>query len=177
MKTRIILLTSLVLLLLTPASSFAQRLQLDSLIRLESLASEKVNIDIDPGMLKFASAFLKGPGDEAEMKKMLSELKGIYVRTFEFDREVDTSRDLEPIRKQLTTGSWVRLIGVDSKRDSESVEIYSWRQGNDSGGLAILVTGPNEVAVVNIVGPFDLARLAALRGLGVPDLSGNATGR
>jgi ribulose bisphosphate carboxylase small subunit len=177
MKTRIILLTSLALLLLTPAGSFAQRLQLDSLKRLESLASEKVNIDIDPGMLRLAAMFMKGQGDEAEMKKMLSELKGIYVRTFEFDNDVEAARDLEPIRKQLSAGSWVRLVGVDSKRDREFVEIYSWREGDASGGLAILMAGPNEVAVVNIVGPFDIARLGALRGLGIPNLPGNAGGR
>lgn len=172
MKTRIIVLTSLALLLWAAADSFAQRLQLDSLNRLGSLAQERVNIDIEPAMIQLVLPFLKNQGSDPELKKMLSELKGIYVRSFELDRGVDPTADLEPIRKQLSTGSWTRLISVDSRRDGESVEVYSWRDGDASGGLAILVTEPTEVTVVNIVGPIDLARLGALRGLGVPDLTG-----
>jgi hypothetical protein len=169
MKTMIIVLTSLALLLGAAADSFAQRLQLDSLNRLGSLANERVNVDIEPAMISFVLPFLK-EGNDQELKKMLSELKGIYVRSFELDRGVDPAADLEPIRKQLSTGSWTRLISVDSKRDGESVEIYSWRDGDASGGLAILVSEPTEVTVVNIVGPFDIRRLGALRGLGIPDL-------
>jgi hypothetical protein len=169
MKTRVIVLTSLVVLWAC-AESFAQRLQLDSLNRLESQANERINIDIEPAMIKFMLPFLKEQGNDPELKRMLSELKGIHVRSFELNRDVDPATDLEPIRKQLSTGSWTRLISVDSKRDREFVEVYSWREGDASGGLAILVTEPNEVTVVNIVGPFDLARLGALRGLGVPEL-------
>jgi hypothetical protein len=52
------------------------------------------------------------------------------------------------------------------------VEIHSWRENNASGGLAILVVEPAELTVVNIVGPIDLARLAALQGqFGIPPLS------
>jgi hypothetical protein len=174
MKTRIIVSTSLAVLLLAPAGARAQRLQLDSLDRLAPAATEKVNIDIDPAMLKFAISFLKnGQGNEAAIKKMVSELKGIYVRSFEFDRDVDVSSDLDPIRKQLSGGRWARLISFDNKADRESVEIYSWREGDASGGLAILVAERNEVTVVNIVGPFDLSTLPALRGLGVPDIPAN----
>ena len=60
---------------------------------------------------------------------------------------------------------------VDSKRERELVEIYSWREGNEPGGLAILVAEPMELTVVNIVGPFDLAKLGALQGnFGIPRL-------
>ena len=175
MNTRIIGLTFLVLTL-AAAGAFAQRLQLDSLNRLGSQANERVNIDIEPAMIQFVLPFLKDQDTDPELKKMLSELKGIYVRSFEFDSSVDSAANLEPIRKQLSTGSWTRLISVDSKRDGESVEIYSWREGGASGGLAILVAERNEVTVVNIVGQVNLARLGALRGLGVPDIIGN-TGR
>src|SRR5688500_1120949 len=108
MKTRIITLTSLALLLLAPAGARAQRLQLDSLDRLAKLATESINVDIDPAMLRFVLPFLKEQGNDPELKKMLSELKGIYVRSFEFDRDVDLSSDLDAIRKQLSTGSWTR---------------------------------------------------------------------
>lgn len=164
----------LVSLLIAPAGAQAQgaRLQLDHLDRLAGRAAESVNITIDPAMLKLASAFLNSAGQEAAIKEMLSELKGIFVRSFEFDREnAYTPDDVEAIRKQLAAPGWSRLVTVDSKRDRELVEIYSWREGNASGGLAILVAEPMELTVVNIVGPMDLAKLGALQGqFGIPRL-------
>lgn len=169
MATRIIALAVFILLLAAPGQALAQRLQLEALDRLSTRARETVNIDIDPGMLKFALPFLQGGGSEPEIKAMLSDLKGIYVRVFEFDGDVDVSNEVTAIRQQLTT-PWARLVGVDSRQTRELVEIYSWRQGDSSGGLAILAADGRQLTVVNIVGPFDPSKLAALRGLGIPDV-------
>ena len=171
MATRITLLAFGALLLAAPGPALAQRLELDSLNRLADRASESVNIDLDPALLRFALPFLNGQGDEKAIKAMLSELKGIYVRVFEFNQNVDLSTELNAIRKQLSGPRWARLVGVDNKRDREIVEIYSWRDGDASGGLAILAAEANELTVVNIVGPFDISKLGALKGLGVPDVS------
>lgn len=169
-----------VLMSLLVASAGAQaqgaRLQLDHLDRLAIQAAESVNITIDPAMLKLASGFLKGDGDDAAVKEMLSGLKGIYVKVFEFDREnAYTPEDVNAVRRQLASPGWSRLVTVDSKRDRELVEIYSWREGNESGGLAILVAEPMELTVVNIVGPMDLTKLGALQGqFGIPRLPADA---
>jgi hypothetical protein len=161
-----------VLFLMVPVNAHAQgpQLQLGHLDRLASQAAETVNVTIDPAMLKLAGAFLKGDRDQAALKEMLTGVKGVYVRSFEFEREnVYTLADVNVIRKQLTAPGWERLVTVDSKRDRELVEIYSWREGKGSGGLAILVAEPKELTVVNIVGPFDLAKLGALQGnFGIP---------
>jgi hypothetical protein len=161
-------------LMVVPASALAQdaRLQLDHLDRLASQAAQSVNVTIDPAMLKLATAFLKEDGEQAALKEMLAGITGIYVRTFEFEREnAYTPDDVNVIRRQLTTPGWARLVTVDSKRDAELVEIYSWREGNGSGGLAILVANPTELTIVNIVGPIDLTKLGALQGnFGIPRL-------
>jgi hypothetical protein len=164
----------LVILLVLPASTLAQgaQLELGHLDDLASQATESVNVAIDPAMLKLASAFLKAEGEQAALKELLAGLKGLYVRRFEFGREnVYTPDDVNAIRKQLTAPGWSRLVTVDSKSDRELVEIYSWREGNESGGLAILVAEPMELTVVNIVGLIDLTKLAALQGsFGIPRL-------
>jgi hypothetical protein len=167
MKTITILLAFLIV---APASAHAQRLQLESLDRLADEAAEVVNLTIDAGMLKFAGAFLKGQGDEAELKALLSGLEGIYIRTYEFDRERSFSTELGAVRKQLAGQSWSRLVTVDSTRERELVEVYSWLEGGASRGLAIVVAQPAELTIVNIVGPIDLEKLGALEGLGVPRL-------
>jgi hypothetical protein len=171
MTIRTTTLALLALLLAAPGSAFAQRLQLDALNRLAERASESVNIDLDPALLRMGLLFMKADGDEKELKAMLSELKGIYVRAFEFATDVDISNELNGLRKQLMTPGWTRLVSVDSKRDGEVVEIYSWLEGDASGGLAIIAGERNEITVVNIVGRFDLAKLGALKGLGIPDIS------
>jgi hypothetical protein len=171
MTTRTTILAFLALLFAAPGSALAQRLQLDALNRLADRASESVNIDLDPALLRIGLLFMKGDAEEKELKALLSGLKGIYVRAFEFATDVDISNELNGIRKQLMTPGWTRLVSVDSKRDGEVVEIYSWLEGNASGGLAIIAAERNEVTVVNIVGPFDIAKLAALKGLGIPDIS------
>ena len=100
---------------------------------------------------------------------MISNLRGIYVRSFEFAQNTSFAGELDAIRKQLAAPGWSRLITVDSKRDGELVEVYSFREGNSSGGLAIVVAEPTELTIVNIVGPLDLAKLGALEGqFGIP---------
>lgn len=165
----------LVALLAAPAAARAQgpRLQLDHLDRLAAVAEEQVNVSIDPEMLKLASGFVKNDGDAA-VREMVSGLRGIYVRSFKFGRpNAYSADDVTAIRKQLAAPGWARLVTAEKKREGELVEIHSWREGNASGGLAILVAEPSELTVVNIVGPMDLAKLGALQGqFGIPPLPG-----
>ena len=171
MKTRIALLA---LLLIAPSTALAQgaKLELKGLDRLAKLADEAVNLDIPAGMLTFAGGFLKGDGDQAAAKQLLSSLKGIHIRSFVFDREnAYTADDVENIRKQLSAPGWSKFISSESKRDRELVEIYSWQEGGASAGLAILVAEPTELTIVNIVGPIDLSKLPMLQGqFGIPRL-------
>ena len=164
----------LVSLLAVPAVALAQgaRLQLDHLDRLAKVAEEQVNVTIDAEMLKLASGFMKNGSDTTAVKEMVSELKGIYVRSFKFGApNAYSADDVNVIRKQLTAAGWARMVTTENKREGELVEIHSWREGNASGGLAILVVEPAELTVVNIVGPIDLAKLAALQGqFGIPPL-------
>jgi hypothetical protein len=162
-------------LLLAPTPAFGQgaRLQLDGLNRLAEKTAEVVDVTLDPAMLRLAAGFLsKEKPDEAAMKELVSGLTGVYVKSFEFDREgVYSDADVESIRRQLKTPGWTRVVNIDSKRDREQVEMYVWRQGEQSGGLAILAAEPKELTVVNIVGRVDLTKLGALQGLmGIPKL-------
>jgi hypothetical protein len=160
------------LLLIAPAAARAQRLQLDHLDRLAAVAGETVNITIDPDMLKMAGGLLGGGRQNDGLAAMLDDLQGIYIRSFEFEQEhAYAQADVDVVRKQLAAPGWSRLLEIDGKQQGEQVQIYSWREGNESGGLAIVVAEPKELTVVNIVGKIDLARLGALQGqFGIPQL-------
>ena len=162
---------ALVLLLPTPAGAQQSRLQLDHLNRLAGQATETVDVTLDASMLQLAGRFMSADQpDQAAVKELLSGLQGIYVKSFEFTEEgAYTAADLEAVRGQLRDSRWSRLINVQGKR--ESVEIYMWRDGERSGGLAILAAEPRELTIVNIVGEIDLSRLASLQGqFGIPRL-------
>ena len=168
----------LAFLVIAPGTAFAQgaKLDLSRLDRLADKAEEAVNVDIPSAMLALGSSFLKGGGDQAAAKELLSNLKGIYIRSFEFDHDnAYTSDDVDAVRKQLSAPGWSKIMSVDSKRDRELTEIYSWQEGGTSGGLAIVVAEPMELTIVNIVGPIDLSKLPMLQGqFGIPTIVGSS---
>jgi len=168
----------LAFLVIAPGAAFAQgaKLDLSRLDRLAGKAEEAVNLDIPSAMLALGGSFLKGGGDQAAAKELLSNLKGIYVRSFEFESDNAYTRDdVDAIRKQLSAPGWSKFISAESKRDRELVEIYSWQEGGVSGGLAIVVAEPMELTIVNIVGPIDLSKLPMLQGqFGIPNIVGTS---
>jgi len=163
------------LLVLAPVlSANAQdpRIQMGSLDHLAAKASQTVDVNIDERLMRIAAkVFSDKDEDEREVKKLVAGLKGVYVKSFEFEsvgQYADT--DVETIRTQLRAPGWTRLVNVTSKKEG-MLEVYLLFNGDIVGGLAVLHTDDKELTVVNIVGPVDLDKLAKLEGqLGVPEL-------
>jgi hypothetical protein len=167
------LILTMILVPVVSAAAQNARIKLPDLSQLAARSSNTVDISLDGTLLNLASRFLDGEDDEERaVKDMLGAVKGIYVKTFQFDREgAYTAAEVEEIRRQLAAPGWSRLIGVGSRRDQEQVDIYMWMDGNKPGGLAILAQQPRELVIVNIVGAIDLEKLRALEGqFGVPKL-------
>lgn len=152
----------------------AQELKLPpSFDKLAERASEVVDVTMDASMLQLASRFLsdKDP-DEARVKKLVSGLKGLYVKSFEFDRRGEFEEsDLESVRVQLRTPGWSRVVGVRSKKDGENVELFLKTDQGQISGLAILASEPRELTIVNIVGSINPEQIRDLAGhFGVPPI-------
>ena len=147
------------------------RIQLSSLDHLAAKASQTVDVSIDERLIRLAAKVFKDEGDEKQIKALLVGIKGIYVKSFEFDADGQiTPADMETIRTQLRGPGWSRLVGVKSRKDGD-FEVYLQLNGEQVGGLAVVHTDLRELTVVNIVGPVDLEKLAKLEGqLGIPDL-------
>jgi hypothetical protein len=148
------------------------RLQLSSLDHLASKASETVDVNIDERLIQSAiKIFSNEDPDEREIKQLVSGLKGIYVRSFEFEHEGEyTSADLQAIRVQLQDPAWTKIVNVTSKKEG-SIEVYLRMVDDKITGLTVLSTETKELTVVNLVGPVDLEKLTKLEGqLGVPEL-------
>ena len=169
--------TPLIALLLIVATAFVaraqdSRIQMSSLDHLAAKASQTVDVNIDERLIRIAAkVFSDKDAEEREVKKLVTGLKGIYVKSFEFDTDGQVvAADVESIRTQLRGPGWARLVGFTSRKEG-NFEVYLLLNGEQVGGLAVLHTDQRELTVVNIVGPVDLDKLAKLEGqLGVPEL-------
>lgn len=147
------------------------KIQLAHLDHLAAKATETVDINIDERLIQITAKLFKDTDiDEVQVKKLIQGLKGIYVKSFEFDSDNNYSpADIDSIRSQLREPQWSRLVNVTSKKDG-NVEVYVSLVGSQINGLTVLSAEPRELTVVNIVGPVDLEKLAQLEGnLGIPD--------
>ena len=156
------------------ASAMAQnpRIQTSQLDALAARASETVDVNIDESLIALTAKFLSSKDDdEKKAKEIVSGLKGIYVKSFEFENEGQyTEADLESIRSQLRNPAWSRILSARSKKDG-SIEVYLMHTGAQISGLAVLATELKEITVINIVGPVDLEKLTQLEGeFGIPEL-------
>jgi uncharacterized protein DUF4252 len=148
------------------------RIQTTNLDYLAAKASETVDVNIDERLMQLTAKFLssKDP-EEVSVKELVNGLKGIYVKSFQFETEGQyTLADLESIRAQLRSPAWNRIVNVNSKKEG-SVEVYLMSNGTQISGLAVLAADPKEITIVNIIGPVNLEKLTQLEGnFGVPDL-------
>ena len=150
------------------------KLQLDQLDVLAGRASETVDVKLDEHLMQTTAKFFSGKDtDDAEIRDLLKNLKGIYVKSFEFEKENEyTPADLDSVVSQLRGGGWNKIVGITSKKDGENVDVYLLTLAGEIAGLAVVSTEPKELTVINIVGPVDLQKLSQLEGsFGVPVLN------
>lgn len=154
------------------ANAQDSRLKLNSLDHLATKASQSVDVNIDGRLMRMAAkVFDDNDVEEQKIKQLIVGIKGIYVRSFEFEGDGQyTSADTEAIREQLRGPGWTRMVDVKSKKEGD-LEVYVLLNGEQVGGLAVLSSQVRELTIVNIVGPVDLDKLADLEGrLGIPEL-------
>ncbi len=153
-----------------PAQEFPWKINLD---RLAAQASETVDVTLDSDMLNLAKNFLsEKDADQRQAREIVSQLKGIYVRSYEFEKPgVYTEADIEAMRAQLKSPEWNRIVGVKSKHDGENDYVYIRQVAGKMTGLAVLAAGPKDFTLVFIDGPIDLEKLSVLGGqFGVPKI-------
>ena len=156
-----------------PGLAQSARLEL-KLDHLAAKAKKVVNVTLDPDMLRIGSSMLdQRDRDQAAVKQLIDGLQAVYVRSFEFDKDGQYSReDVENIRKQLRTPGWNCIVRVESKDpDDEQVDVCLRHEAGKVVGMAVLAAEGDELTVVNIVGEIKPEQLGLLRGqFGIPNI-------
>lgn len=172
MSMKIALVISFALGYIALAPLGAQELKLPpNLDRLAAKANEVVDVTLDANLLQLAGRFLSDKdADDAKVKKLIGGLKGIYVKSFEFEKAGEyQDSDVEPFRAQLRSPAWSRIVGVRSQKAGANSEVYLKTENGKIGGLAIVSTEPKELTIVSIEGSIDPDQLSELGGhFGIP---------
>src|SRR5258706_8554537 len=86
------------------------RLQIDQLDSLANRASETVDVKLDERLM-LTAAKIFSEKDDADIKEILKGLKGIYVKSFEFEKEGQYSTtDVESVMSQLRSSNWSKIV-------------------------------------------------------------------
>ena len=74
------------------ARAQSPKLQIDQLDVLTNRASETVDVKLDESLMQTTAKFFSGKDpDDAEIKDVLKGVKGIYVKSFTFEKEGEYS--------------------------------------------------------------------------------------
>jgi len=174
MKTIAVLFALFSVSLLPTAASAARAQDVKIPLNIERLAAkatETVNVTVDGSLLQLAGKFLSSSDpDQKQVKTLISNLKGIYVRSFKFENAGEYSEaDVESMRSQLKAPDWSRIVNVTSKKGGDNVDVAYKLDKGKIAGLVVITAEPKELTIVNIVGPIDLDQLSSLGGqFGIP---------
>jgi hypothetical protein len=156
-------------LLSSTAMADSGRLQIPDLRGLASHASEHTEITLGPVLLGLAR-HLPGSDLSDEDRKLLSRIERVEIHAFEFNEShAYRVEDFRGLRAQLDAPGWTRIVQSHSTADNEDVDIAVAMDHDAPTGLAVVVTSPRELTVINIVGRISPEELSRIGGsIGIP---------
>ena len=170
MQNRIVPIILTAIALSVPALAQGDPLPLESALekQLASRASDVTEVTLSKSMLAFAAKILNSKHeDDAETRKLIEGLDGIYVRDYEFDKAgAFTAEDVDQLRKQFETAEWSSLVKERERKTGESTDIMVKLVNGESHGMFILDVEPKELTIVLILGPIKMEDLSKLKGIG-----------
>jgi hypothetical protein len=148
------------------------RLEIPDFSHLRHKAVDTTDITIGGPLLRLASALAKAdPDDEgAEALRLLRDVSSVRVRNYEFDSDGAYSEsDIAAVRRQLSAPGWSALVQTRKREKQEDVDVYLCVEADKVLGLAVIASNPRSFTIVNVVGEFDIDKLAKLEGqFGIP---------
>src|SRR5271163_2323253 len=137
-------------------------------------ATHVTEVTLDKNMLAFAAKFMDkdkdDDKDDQEVKDMIRNLKGVYVREYEFDKDHSyTAEELEGLRKYFESTDWSPMVHERTKGVPEGTDVYLKLVDGHIQGLFVLDAEARELSLVLILGPVDIDKISSLGGtFGIP---------
>jgi hypothetical protein len=170
MKNRIIAFIFAAAALAAPALAQTDQLPLPPAVEKElaARASNVTEVTLGKNMLAFAAKFMNGKDkDEAATRQLIEGLEGIYVRSYEFDKEGQYSmEEIEQLRKYFETSEWSPIVRERERKTGETTDVMVKLVNGETRGMFILTAEPKELTIVLILGPIRMEDLGKLKGIG-----------
>jgi len=170
MRTRILAFVLGVTALAVPVLAQTDQLPLPPAVEkdLAARAANVTEVTLGRNMLAFAAKFMNGKDkDEAATRQLIDGLDGIYVRSYEFDKEGQYSTDeIEQLRKYFETSEWSPIVRERERKTGETTDVMVKLVNGETHGMFILTAEPKELTIVLILGPIRMDDLGKLKGIG-----------
>lgn len=170
MQKRILALFLGVAAFAVPAMAQTEQLPLPPAVEKElaARASNVTEVTLGKNMLGFAAKFMNGKGkDDTATRQLIEGLDGIYVRSYEFDKEGQYSmEDIEQLRKYFETSEWLPIVRERERKTGETTDVMVKLVNGETHGMFILTVEPKELTIVLILGPVRMEDLGKLKGIG-----------
>jgi hypothetical protein len=153
-----------------PAAAQTEQLPAPSPVEKElaARASDVTEVTLGKNMLAFAAKIMNGKDDDdADTRKLIEGLEGIYVREYEFDKPGEFSmEEVDQLRKYFETSEWSPIVKERERKNNESTDVMVKLVNGESHGIFILEVEPRELTIVLILGPIKMDDLGKLKGVG-----------
>ena len=127
-----------------------------------SAKGEFVEVNLSPGMLKFAAKIASR--QEPAVAELLGNLKRIRVNVVSLDdsNRKDTVAQIESIRKKLEAQGWTQMVTVRERNGGDNVDVHVKQRGEDviEGLVVTVIDRKGEAVFVNIVGNINADQIA-----------------
>ncbi len=115
----------------------------------------KLEINVKGALLRLVAEASRN--EDPELARLLSRLKGIYVRGYPLSRSQAgaVGRRTSDFARRLEGQGWDTVVRV--REEDEQVDMYIRSDGDNIAGLVVMVVSPDEdeTIFVNIVGDID----------------------
>lgn len=127
-----------------------------------SAKGEFVEVNLSPGLIKFATRIAKS--QEPEVAELLGNLKSVRVNVVRLDDQnrSDTLGKIEGVRRQLETAGWTKMVTVREQAGGENVDVHVKQLSDDviQGLVVTVINKKGEVVFVNIVGNISADKIS-----------------
>jgi len=160
-----------VLAVATATVAQAQGTMIPNLDQYAKGATSSTNVTLDKNMLGMASGFMdKKDKDQAQAKNVISKLNGIYVHTFQYDKDWAYDRkSVAETRKLFSGAEWSNIVSQHSANKDGDTDIWMHMVNGNIQGMMIITAEPRELTFVEIDGQLKPEDLHQLQGsFGIP---------
>lgn len=127
-----------------------------------SAKGEFVEVNVPPGLIKFATRIAKI--QEPEVAALLGNLRSIRVNVVRLDdlNRADTLGKIDGVRRQLESAGWTKLVTVREQGGGENVDVHVMQPADDviQGVVVTVINKKGEVVFVNIVGNINADQIS-----------------